>query len=82
MPKTSSIRPSILIEHRLVTDRQTDRHWAIASSLNMGVKCMWVRISNVSQRNNLSILRNGMREIQILAILQMIVSNAEHLAAP
>jgi len=25
MPKSSSIRPSISIEHRLVTDRQTDR---------------------------------------------------------
>ena len=25
VPKSSSIRPVILIEHRLVTDRQTDR---------------------------------------------------------
>ena len=30
--KASSIRSAVSIEHRLVTDRQTDRHRAIASS--------------------------------------------------
>jgi len=32
MPKFRSIRPAVSIEHRLATDRQTDRHRAIASA--------------------------------------------------
>jgi len=32
MPKTSSIRPSVSIEHRLMTDGQTDRHRPMAST--------------------------------------------------
>jgi len=32
MPETSSIRTSVSIEHRLVTDRWTDRHRATAST--------------------------------------------------
>ena len=31
MPKTSSIRSNVSTENRLVTDRQRDRHRAIAS---------------------------------------------------
>ena len=30
MPKTSSIRSAVLVEHRLVTDGQTDRHRPMA----------------------------------------------------
>jgi len=33
MPKTSQIRSAISTEHQLVTDRQTDRHRAIASTM-------------------------------------------------
>ena len=43
MPKTSSIRSAVSIELRLVTDRQTDRHGAMASTsasiASRGEKC-------------------------------------------
>jgi len=32
VPKTSSIRLAVSTELQLVTDRQTDRHWATAST--------------------------------------------------
>ena len=32
MPKTSPIHSTVSTEHRLVTDRQTDRHRAVAST--------------------------------------------------
>ena len=32
MPKSSSIRSTVSIEHRLVTDRQTDRQRPVAST--------------------------------------------------
>ena len=44
MPKTSSIRPSFLIEHRLVvdtdktqTDRQTQRHSVYLASVELSI---------------------------------------------
>ena len=34
MPTTTSMRPSVSTQYRLVTDRQTDRHEAIDSTAN------------------------------------------------
>ena len=52
MPKISSIHRAILVERRLVTythtDRQTDRHWAIAYTVLLAQRRAVINAANWS----------------------------------